>query len=155
MIRIFALGVFLFVFSTLHAADYQRLENSCDACVKIDKLLAKHSQELSPSARADLALKVAAVIKDIHLKGKELGDQRRAIYFAVNGSVEVLRDDFDSETVVRLIDLRAQAPAVFDYVLWRFPLVTQKRIVERMQAAKTDKIRPKAKIPIAKEVDPS
>jgi hypothetical protein len=134
-------------------SDYQRLDPSCTSCTAIDKLLSQHSVSLSPDKQLALALQIAKVIEHTHLKGKALVDQYRAIYFSLKGTIEVLDDDFDSETVVRLIDLRAQAPAAFDYVFWRFQLGNQKRIIERMQAAKSDGIRPKATIPPAHFID--
>src|ERR1700685_3249344 len=133
------------------SADYKTLTDSCKSCNSIDKLVNKYNEETSPSNRLALALKVAGTIKEIKLKGKDKEDQYREIYFATKGSIEVLPDDFDSETCVRLLDLRTQAPETFDYVFTSFPLEDQKRIIERMKSFKDDKLRPNAKLPVAKE----
>jgi hypothetical protein len=144
-----------FLAAAAHAGDqdYKKLTTDCRSCNEIESLTVKHNTELSPSNRLDLALKVAKVIQKISVKNKAETARRREIYFAVNGSIQVMDDDFDSETVVRLMDLRAQAPKSFDYVLWRFPLVHQQRIIERMRAFKEDKVRPKAQIPEAKVIE--
>ena len=133
--------------------EYKRLNPSCGTCAEIDKLLSRHSVESSPDKQLVIALKIAGVIKKITLKGKIELEQRRAIYFAINATNEVLEDDFDSETVVVLMDLRSQAPEAFDYILWRFPIGNQTRIIERMQALKDDGIRPKNEIPTARAID--
>lgn len=132
---------------------YKRMDSSCKSCSEIENLIEKHNSELSPDKRLDLALKMAEVIKRTGVKNKPETAQKREIYFAITGAIQVLNDDFDSETVVRLMDLRAQAPKSFDYVFWRFPLVHQQRIAERMKAFKDDKIRPKAKIPEVKVIE--
>lgn len=142
---------------TAHSAgeeDYKKLSAGCRSCNDIENLVVKHNTELSPDQRLDYALKIAKVIEKISVKGKKEIEQKRETYFAINGTIQVLDDDFDSETVVRLLDLRTQIPKSFDYVLWRFPLVHQQRIIERMQAFKEDKIRPKAQIPEAKVIEP-
>lgn len=133
--------------------NYKTLNSACSTCTQIDGILNKHNAELSADERVDLALNVAKVIRGMSLKSKPELDQKREIYFAINGSLQVLEDDFDSETVVRLIDLRAQAPKNFDFVFWRFPVAEQKKIAERMQAAKADNLRPKAQIPAVKSVE--
>jgi hypothetical protein len=140
-----------------HAAgedDYKKLSQACRSCNDIENLVVKHNTELSPDQRLDYALKIAKIIEKISVKSKNEIEQKRETYFAINGTVQVLDDDFDSETVVRLLDLRTQIPKSFDYVLWRFPLVHQQRIIERMKAFKEDKIRPKAQIPEAKVIEP-
>lgn len=134
--------------------DYKKLSEACRSCNDIENLVVKHNTELSPDQRLDYALKIAKVIEKISVKSKKEIEQKRETYFAINGTVQVLDDDFDSETVVRLLDLRTQIPKSFDYVLWRFPLVHQQRIIERMKAFKDDKIRPKAQIPEAKVIEP-
>lgn len=134
-------------------ASYKSLNSSCLSCNKIDSAVNKHNSELSPDKKLELALDVARVIRKISLKGKPELDQKREIYFAINGSLQVLEDDFDSESVIRLMDLRTQSPKNFDYVFWRFPVAEQQKIAERMQAAKEDKLRPKAQVPPIKQID--
>jgi hypothetical protein len=151
-------GLFLlFVISlSAYAAgedDYKKLSEACRSCNEIENLVVKHNTELSQDRRLEYALKIAKVIEKIAVKGKKEIEQRRETYFAINGTVQVLDDDFDSETVVRLLDLRTQIPKSFDHVLHRFPLVHQQRIIERMQAFKEDKIRPKAQIPETKVIE--
>jgi hypothetical protein len=133
--------------------EYQRLKNNCRSCTELEKITVAHSKELSSDARLKLALQMAKVIEGIVLKGEPKTEQMREIYFSINSSLQVLRDDFDSETVVRLMDLRAVEPKVFDEVFWRFDISQQKRLIERMAALKDDKIRPKAVIPKAKTVE--
>lgn len=134
------------------APSYQKLTDACTTCKAIDKVVGEHNIAPKPELKRDLAIKLGGVIKAISLKGKTVEEQRREIYFAINGSLEVLSDDFDSQTVVMLMDLRTQSPRNFDYVFWRFPMAEQKKIAERMTAAKTDKIRPKATVPAVKEI---
>jgi hypothetical protein len=134
-------------------ANYKSLKPSCRSCTQLDDIITKHNTELSPDERLDMALDVATVIEKISIKSKNQIDQKREIYFAINSTLQVLPDDFDSATVVWLMDLRTQAPKQFDYVFWRFPIGEQKQIVERMKAAKADKIRSKAQIPEAKSVE--
>lgn len=133
--------------------DYKRPSPNCKSCTEIEALLEKHNTELSNDKKLEYALKVAAVIEKISLKGKNKTDQRREIYHAINGTVQVLDDDFDSETAINLVGLRAQAPKEFDYVFWRIPIGQQNSIVERMKAAKEDGLTKKP-LPQAKEVDP-
>jgi hypothetical protein len=135
------------------SSSYKVLDQSCQSCVKIDSLLGKHNTELSGDKRLDLALAVSSEIRKIKLAGKPEKEQRREIYFAINGAVQVMPDDFDSDTVVKLMDLRAQSPKQFDYVFWRFNVGEQQKIVERMKVAKEDKIRSKAQIPVVKQAD--
>jgi len=155
--RIMHLVSALLIFSPAVQAqieDYKRLNSSCRSCNEIENLIIEHDKELSPDKRLEQALKLAGVIKKISVKNKKPTEQKREMHFAINGALQVLDDDFDSETVVALMDLRPQAPRSFDYVLWRFPLVHQQRIIERMKAFKEDKIRPKAQIPEAKVIEP-
>lgn len=87
-------------------------------------------------------------LKPATLKGD---DQKRALYYAFHASIEVLDDDFDSETVVRLLRLRPQAPAAFDYVFNRLSLNEQKNLHQRMTAVKR-LLMPKAELPTVKEI---
>lgn len=146
----------LFVNENLFAEnqDYKKLSPECRSCNEIDGIVNTHNTELSPDNRLDLALKMAKVIEKISVKSKSALEQHREIYFAINGTIQVLDDDFDSETVVHLLDLRTSTPKAFDYVLWRFPLVHQQRIIERMRAFKEDKVRPTAQIPEPKVIEP-
>lgn len=131
-------------------ADYKTLTPSCKSCKEVDNLVNKFKDESSADTKLDLALEIAKTIKKINVKGKTKDEQAREIYFAINASVEVLEHDFDSETVIGLVGLRAQAPDRFDFVFWGFPLADQKQIVERMKAAKDDKLIKNAAIPIPK-----
>ena len=133
--------------------DYQRLTPDCPSCAELDQLLQRHSAELSPDRRLKLALSVAKVIARARLNGKTTVDQKRQIFFAINAALQVQPDDFDSETAVRLLDLRAQSPANFDQVLWRFTRGQQQSLIERMRAFKDDKLRPNAVIPVIKELE--
>jgi|GEM_PF-4510312 len=135
-------------------ADYRKLSDDCRSCNEIDALVIKHNTELSPDNRLDLALKIAKVIEKMSIRNKPEVEQRREIYFAMNATFQVMDDDFDSETSVRMLDLRGQSPKSFDYVLWRFPLAQQNRLIERMRSFIEDKVRPKQKLPEAKVIEP-
>jgi hypothetical protein len=130
-----------------------KVSGSCQSCAKIDGLAGKHNSELSPDKRVDIALELASQVREISLKGKPELEQRREVYFAINGTIQVLPDDHDSSTVVYLMDLRSQSPKQFDYVFWRFPISEQQKVHERMKAAKADNIRPKAQIPTPKAIE--
>ena len=149
------LAIWIFTLLTLpvRADDYTRATDACKTCGQFEKLLQSHSAELSSDARLKIALEVAKVIQGIHLKGKPKLEQKREIYFAINASIQVQPDDFDAETAVRLLDLRPQAPAVFDDVLWHFTRGQQEKLIERMRAFKEDKVRPNAVIPVVKELN--
>lgn len=133
--------------------EYRKLSPNCRSCNEIENLIVQHNGETSPDKRLEIALKVAKIIQKIGLKGKSATDQRREIYFSIKGAQQVLEDDFDSETCLRLLDLRTVSPQNFDYVFWRFPESQQKQILARMTAFKEDKIRPKAQLPLVKEVE--
>ncbi len=150
--------VFLTAFSAAalagsQAQDYRKLSPACQSCNQIDALATKHNTEQSPDSRLKYALEIAKLIEKISIKQKPEIEQRREIYYAITGALQVLDDDFDSETCVQLLDLRGQAPKAFDHVLWRFPLVSQQKIIERMRSFKEDNIRPKAQIPEAKFIE--
>jgi hypothetical protein len=134
-------------------AEYKRLSPSCKTCGEIEQVTKQHNTETSADKRLQLALKLAKIIQGIDLKGKSETEQKRELYFAMNASLQVLPDDFDSETVVRLLDLRQRSPKIFDEVLWRFPLGEQQKLVMRMRAFIEDKVRPNAKLPTPKEVE--
>lgn len=146
------------ILSGAHGADqdldYRKLSPTCRSCNEFEAIVVKQNTELSPDTRLEYALKIAKLIEKISLKGKSELEQRREIYYAINATIQVLDDDFDSETSVQLLDLRTKAPKTFDYVLWRFPLASQQNIIERMRSFKEDNIRPKAVIPEAKAIEP-
>lgn len=154
LINLFALIGLVFSNLALANDDYKKITPTCKVCMEIDNYVVKHNTELSPDERLNLALKVAKAIESISLKTKSATEKRREIYFSINASIHVLDDDFDSETVVRLMDLRTQAPKDFDYVFWRFPIADQKNLAGRMNAFKEDKVRPKAQIPEPKSIEP-
>lgn len=99
----------------------------------------------------ETVLKIASSIHHLKLASLAGDDQKRAVYYAMHGAIEVLDDDFDSQTVVELLRLRPQAPATFDYVFNRLSLTEQKNLFERMGAVKR-RILPKAELPTVKEI---
>ena len=111
-----------FVAAGAHAdslgTEYKKLSASCVSCNEIDKLLEQYNASTSARAQLDIALNIAHVIEHISVQGKSLVEQRRAFYFAINATIEVLADDFDSETVVNLLDLRQHHSNAFDDVFW-------------------------------------
>jgi len=133
--------------------DYTKITPTCKDCTLINNVLNKFSLA-DPDGKRDLALKAAELIHHVTLKDKSTEDQRREIYFSLKACVEVFDDDFDSETVVGLMELRAAAPKDFDYVFQRFPLKNQNAIVERMKGFKEDGIGPKVALPAPKAIDP-
>jgi hypothetical protein len=152
-----AIFLITFALKALAAAtsteSYKRSVPECHTCEELNDLLSKYASTLSPSDRIDIALHVAKTIEKITLKEKNTDQRRRELHFAINASLEVLTDDFNSETAVQLLDKRQDAPAEFDYVFWRFQLPQQKRLLARMKSFVDDKIRPKAKLPEPKEVE--
>ena len=132
---------------------YKRLTKDCRACNQIEDLIVKHDKELVPDDRQAIAFQMGDVIKTISIKGKKEEEQRRLVYFAINGTIQVIDDDFDSVTCLRLLDIRTSSPKNFDYVFHRFPLVHQNNIIGRMNAYKEDNFRPKAEIPTAKLIE--
>jgi hypothetical protein len=149
-----ALSVMLSAAAAQSTPSYQKLADACKVCKIIDRTVTRHSETTSSGDRAQLTVALYKEIEGIKLKGKSDEEQKREIYFAINGSLELLDDDFDSSTPIALLDVRAQAPKNFDFVFWRFPVKAQKQLFDRMKAAKDDKIRPKAALPTVKEVDP-
>lgn len=151
--KFFSALIFITSVSAFADGDYKRLTDTCKSCNAIDNLIIKHNTEMSSTARLELALQIAGLIDKISVKGKPELEKRREMYFAINATTLVLSDDFDSETVSSLMDLRAKSPKDFDYVFWRFPTHQQSEIVNRMKAFKEDKLKPKAQIPQVKKVE--
>jgi hypothetical protein len=131
------------------SSSYKEYSSSCRSCVEIEKLLSIYDSQQSGRDQLDTALRIAKVIKHTSVKGNGIENQRREIYYAIKASIQILDDDFDSESVVGLMDLRDQSPEQFDYVFWRFPFADQKEITHRMSGIKSN-TRPKASIPQAK-----
>ena len=127
--------------------------DDCEICKELDMLVGQFSTQTKSDDKLQTALKIASSIGKISLKAKpEL--QKRQIYYAINATVEVLPVDFDSESVVRLMDLRSKAPKTFDTIFHHFPEKNQKEIFDRMKALKEDRIRPKATLPRVHSEDP-
>lgn len=135
--------------------DYKKSRESCRTCRKLSDLVSKFGSESSNTQKVHLALDIAKEMKSIQLKNKSEEEKRREIYFAINSAIEILPTgyDFDYETVICLIDLRAQNPRTFDYVFWRFPRNQQEQIVQLMTMHKKDRNRPKAEIPVVKVIE--
>lgn len=131
---------------------FMKTSSRCASCIEIDRILAHFTNVPETENQMDDVLKLSATIQKIHLRGKSKEDQQREIYFSINATIEVLTADFDSETVLRLMDLRSQNPQLFDEVFWTFAKGQQSRIVERMQAFISDRIRPKGKVPQIKSI---
>lgn len=131
--------------------EYRRLSSSCRSCEEISSLLETYSAQSNSGPRMETVLKIASLIHRLKLSSLTGDDQKRAVYYALHGSIEVLDDDFDSQTVVELLRLRPQSPVTFDYVFNRLSLTEQKNLFERMGAVKR-RILPNAQLPTVREI---
>lgn len=149
------LGVFGFAAqATAAGIPDMRPAASCAPCLEINTLLDKHGSTTDPTVQIEVADKIAVVIGAMKIQRLELGEAYRQIYFAIKGTIEVLDDDVQSETVAKLILLRYQNPTRFDYVFWRFPVQRQKELIQYMRTFKDNPILKKQfNVPTAKAIE--
>lgn len=146
-------ALLLYSFSVFADGNYKKLSDACKSCNVLEDIVVKHNTATNPDDRLDLAMKTADTIKKISLKNKSQLEKRREIYYAINASLSVLKDDFESVTVYQLHGLRKQSPKDFDHVFHRFPTFQQADIANRMKSYKENKILPNAQIPEVKQIE--
>ncbi len=129
---------------------YNKMNSACRVCNKINALLVKYSETSDGNKRLNLTIEIGAVIKTLWTSRSRPPALYTDIYYSLNASIEVLNYDMDSETVTHLLRVRQKYPKEFDYVFWRFPRVSQERILQRMQILVKEGVNPKAKLPIIK-----